>query len=234
MNPLIQGLDSAYYATSDNGLSSEVLYSETAPESYSTCLKLKGCLTCCDPYTCFGIRDYIRSQHSVIVFENYMEINQPVYSGYNGGDAISTVYASDTMLRNVEKAGSCSPGFTHCSFCPTCFDMCGEGVVIYRPKKKTGCCDCCKCGAGTPFCGVPGEHTTFHQTIPAAFLSRLGASSGACCTPKNEYLVIWPVRDSAKLIEKIKEMRDSRKFSAPFSSAEMNRGPVVAQGNLKY
>jgi hypothetical protein len=207
-NPLVAGLPPVYYRTADGGRSSQVLYSTSGPESFDTCLKMKGCLMC-DPYNCFGIREYIRTHHSVIVFENYIEINQPSYTFYSGGDVITKLYADDPLLLGTDKAGCCSPVSTHCSCCPTCFDMCGEGVVIHKPHKKHMCC---RCGSGTPFCGQPGEDSELHVSMPAGVMTSIGylcRSFLPCseCFCNRDFLIIWPVKNANELIQAINSMK---------------------------
>ena len=209
---LVPGLRAVFYATADQGNSSEIIYSTTAPKAFDRCLLYYGCCTC-DAGYCYGYRRYIRDNHSVTVFENAMEINQPSYLGGFGGDSIIKIYADDPMLERVDRAAFCAPSGTHCSCCPTCFDSYGEGVVIH--KKKTQYC-CCTCGAGTPNCGVRGKDSYYPWTMPAGLMTCFGdycrAMANRCCD--RDYFIIWPVKDAKALIQAINTMKLGGKFSS--------------------
>lgn len=46
-------------------------------------------------------------------------------------DRVGVIYYDRDIMKKAAKAGCCSPSGTHMSPCPTCFDMCGEGLVLY-------------------------------------------------------------------------------------------------------
>lgn len=44
---------------------------------------------------------------------------------------MGVIYYDRDIIKKTAKAGFCSPSGTHMSPCPTCCDMCGEGLVLY-------------------------------------------------------------------------------------------------------
>lgn len=52
----------------------------------------------------------------------------------SGKDRVQVVYLDVKKSDFVVSPTICWPLFTHCDFCPTCCDLCGDGVVLYGNK----------------------------------------------------------------------------------------------------
>jgi hypothetical protein len=93
----------------------------------------------------------------VQVLENRIEWNIP-YSYCTGDcpclwrvnchlvDNTHVLYFDRALAQNAAKASCCSPACTHNDCCPTCFDMCGETLVLYETVPSCQVCrECCTC-----------------------------------------------------------------------------------------
>merc|ERR1712146_882522 len=51
-----------------------------------------------------------------------------------GKDRVQVIYLDTRRATFAESPTICLPLFTHCDLCPTCCDLCGDGVVMYGNK----------------------------------------------------------------------------------------------------
>mmetsp|Transcript_14175 Transcript_14175/g.20951 ORF Transcript_14175/g.20951 Transcript_14175/m.20951 type:complete len:183 (+) Transcript_14175:56-604(+) len=104
-------------------------YHSGAAESYLTCLKIVACLRC-DICMCMQVRKIWQSTY-VTAWENKLEFNYPDFVCCCMIDQVGVIYYDRDIIKKVDKAGCCKPCGTHNSPCPTCFDICGEALVLY-------------------------------------------------------------------------------------------------------
>jgi hypothetical protein len=149
----------AIYATHDTGTPRhlQIVYHATLSDDIDCAYKIWGCLV---PCTCFlyePLRAALKESSYVQVLENRIEWNQP-YSYCTGGglrfwrvnchvvDNTNVLYFDRALAQNAAKVACCEPMCTHNDCCPTCWDMCGESIVLYEnPSACNGCAECCTC-----------------------------------------------------------------------------------------
>lgn len=112
-----------------------VRYRAPISRKYKRCLILMGLggtCGCCRAEQALA-RTYLE------VHDNRVEYNYPVPTLCCVVDAVDVLYFDRDIMASVDRAGFCSPLFTHCVFFPTCCDMVGEGIVF-----SAECCQCQK------------------------------------------------------------------------------------------
>jgi len=124
----------------------KVISHTIADERYKTCIVLQGlvqgnCAACVK-------QDELQQNTYLTVYENKIEYNYPcatcccfVCCVY---DRHAVIYLDRDLVKRADKADCCYPAATHMHFCPTCFDACGEAVVLY------GATSCTKEGVVVP------------------------------------------------------------------------------------
>eukprot|EP01137_Pigoraptor_chileana_P002148 Opistho-2@2238 len=86
---------------------------------------------CCNPCSWFGGCDEVQRRTYMTVYENKVEYNAPYMRCCFQCDNVKTLYLDRDIVRQVGRAGVCQPACTHCHFCPTCCDVCGEGIIFH-------------------------------------------------------------------------------------------------------
>eukprot|EP00128_Syssomonas_multiformis_P019121 Colp12_sorted_trinity150504_noHs@14954 len=109
------------------GPSQKVLH-VAASDLYKRFLTCKSIFTC-DICLCLN-RDKIMQGTYLTMYENKLEWNQPFQLCCCNCDNHGLLYFDRDITTQVQRAGFCSPCCTHCSFCPTCFDVCGEALIV--------------------------------------------------------------------------------------------------------
>lgn len=130
---------------------SRVAFHSGAAESYLTCLKCLACLRC-DVCLFMKAEDIWKSTY-VTAWDNKLEYNYPTMFCCCMIDRVGVIYYDRDIIKETAKATCCKPVCTHCSPCPTCCDMCGEGLVLYGARcwssELTAApgirCNCCRC-----------------------------------------------------------------------------------------
>lgn len=127
-----------------------------AADSYK---KLLCCLACLRLDVCMMCKlDSLMESTYVQAWENKLEYNYPMIVCCCMVDNVGVIYYDRAILRKADKAGMCKPCCTHMSLCPTCCDICGEGLVLHGAwawsTELTAvpglCCTCCKCWTMLP------------------------------------------------------------------------------------
>ena len=115
-----------------------IRYRPKLSEKYLLCLKINGIL---NPTSCmFCKADEFYQSTYIQVLENRLEWNFPgLGSCFKLHDNFGGMYYDDIVVDKVDRLGCCKPIPCTTGPCPTYFDICGEGVIIYRRK-------CCGCG----------------------------------------------------------------------------------------
>ncbi|KJE89021.1 hypothetical protein CAOG_00580 [Capsaspora owczarzaki ATCC 30864] len=127
-------MDPIFQATRTPNLNA-LMYMAPASQRYKTQLYLQACCTL-NLCMCAAVDDLLRRTY-VAVYENKIEYNYPWCNCWCLCDQVGVVYFDRTLTAAVTPAGCCTPAFTHCSCCPTCFDICGEAIVLHGAT----CCD---------------------------------------------------------------------------------------------
>ena len=131
--PMLNTMDENYIA---------IRYRPKISERYKLWLKILGI---CQPCSCMFCKaeEFYQSTYYQLL-ENRIEWNFPGLRPFplnccSLKDNFGAIYLDDRVVKKVDRAGFCSPipCTTGCS--PTCFDICGEGVLLYR----RWCCPCC-------------------------------------------------------------------------------------------
>ena len=127
--PMLNTMDENYVA---------IRYRPKISERYKTCLKINGILS---PLSCtFCKADEIYQSTYYQILENRVEWNFPgigFSSCFGVKDNFSGFYFDDRFVHDVTRAHCLYP-FRDVGCCPTCCDMCGEGIVVF----KGGCIPC--------------------------------------------------------------------------------------------
>jgi len=125
-----------------------IVYRAPISEKY---LNFLTCIGICSPCSCiYCKRKEIFQSTYVQVHENRLEYNYPGLSDNMCAniatcckvrDVVTVWYFDNAMTGNVGRASFCQPICTHNTCFPTCCDMCGEAVVVYkRDICKRICC----------------------------------------------------------------------------------------------
>jgi hypothetical protein len=204
-----------YHATETDGKSVRVVYSSAAPSKYIGLLTACGlCRICCGGCDCstYNSRAQTLKDTSIILYENKLEYNNPWTSGCYGGSNVTTVYLDDPRFVQYEKAGCCSPFCTHNSCCPTWWDSCGEGIVIYKRvgwseccSVKCSCCFDCSCKK----CEDPPNYSYLSGSFPTNVAQQAGAvgNKSCCLFCFQDYILLYPVEDSDRLVEMLRHQK---------------------------
>eukprot|EP01122_Echinamoeba_exundans_P016545 TRINITY_DN8420_c0_g1_i1.p2 TRINITY_DN8420_c0_g1~~TRINITY_DN8420_c0_g1_i1.p2 ORF type:complete len:192 (+),score=25.04 TRINITY_DN8420_c0_g1_i1:146-721(+) len=103
------------------------------------------CIGICIPCSCMCcLKDQVYESTYVQIHENRLEFNYPVATSLGGlcwglldsrccavKDNVHVLYWDHWLVSGVGRAGCCTPACTHCSFFPTCCDICGQGVIFH-------------------------------------------------------------------------------------------------------
>lgn len=127
----------------------KIVYHARVSDKYGLYVK---CLACWS-FNWLVPCDEMVSRTYLTVYENKIEYSWPFPACCCCTcDQTTTIYLDRPVVSKAAKAGCCTPCCTHCSFCPTCCDVCGEAVVIYG----AGMCSTRKVAeAGVTNCGLP-------------------------------------------------------------------------------
>mmetsp|Transcript_83891 Transcript_83891/g.116585 ORF Transcript_83891/g.116585 Transcript_83891/m.116585 type:complete len:200 (-) Transcript_83891:168-767(-) len=107
----------------------KVLHHSAAAEGYKKCLTCLGILNPCSCLLCKA--EEIKQSTYITAYENKLEYNYPTNILCCLVDQPGVIYYDRDIIKQVGRAGFCAPACTHMSPCPTCFDMCGEGIVLH-------------------------------------------------------------------------------------------------------
>lgn len=143
------------YQAPPQGPANKVIFRAAASERWKTCFQIGACLSlnCC----AFVHAEEMRRRKYIEVQENRIEWNDPIHLCFCCvWDSTKVLYYDRSLFENgASKAGCCNP----CpALCPTCFDICGEAVVL-----KGSVCGrnqavipgqfCCCCQSQIMICG---------------------------------------------------------------------------------
>ena len=130
------------------------------------------------------------------VLENRVEWNQP-YS-YCTGDCLcpwrvnchvvdntKVLYLDRALALNVAKVECCSPVCTHNDCIPTCFDQCGESIIMYENVGEAGCMECQDCFTCCHVYNVRAAVGQRPRTCCSAEHVRIDCLADAQCTSRN-------------------------------------------------
>lgn len=119
-----------------------IRYRPKMSEKYKLYLKIMGI---CQPWSCMFCKteEFYQSTYYQIL-ENRIEWNLPgakpfPFSCCGVKDSFGAIYFDDRIVDNVERAKFCSPIPCATGCFPNCFDIFGEGVVVYH----RWCLPCC-------------------------------------------------------------------------------------------
>ena len=174
-----------YYQTAPAGPSNQVLYRSAASERWKNCFQVGACLSC--NCCAFAQAEEIRQRKYIEVQANRIEWNDPFHCCFCCiWDRTSVVYYDRAVFEGgATKAGCCNPC---CSLCPTCFDICGEAIVL-----KGSLCSskqalipgqfCCCCQNQIMICGFDNAHeiaTAINSARSHAIANHTDAPATAC------------------------------------------------------
>jgi len=110
--------------------SERLIHSELLHENGMKTCHLLQTLCSCDFLNLGAFPEKYKSSY-INVYETKVEANLPYFCCCVRMDNVLVVYFDVEQAKYQEKAGLCKPCCTHNHCCPTCFDMCGEGVVLH-------------------------------------------------------------------------------------------------------
>lgn len=115
-----------------------IVYRAKISEKYKTWLTIAGISSPCSCLLCK--KESVYQSTYIQVLENHIEWNYPgpipnaaCYDICHCivPDRIGGVFLDKAVASHAGRAGICKP-IPEMMFCPTCFDMCGEGVTLYK------------------------------------------------------------------------------------------------------
>lgn len=121
-----------------------IVYRAPIDRRHKTRLQICGLLLPCSWLFCKS-QQYFESTYAQ-VHENRIEWNNPglqinwfdgndyCCSACSTPDKVKVFYMDNNITSYQVRPTICWPLFTHCSCCPTCCDLCGDGVLIYGNK----------------------------------------------------------------------------------------------------